>query len=251
MIARIIPESSIDYRKKFGPVIFTAGCNFNCGFCHNAGLNHVSKEELLNEDKLIKDLELKTKSGWYNGVCITGGEPTLHARLPELIKKLKNLGLSVKLDTNGSNPEVLKKLLDEKLVDYVAMDIKGPKELYNEITNVKVNTENIEKSIRILSSLDKNAYEFRTTIPILSKENRKRFMNELEIEKMAVWVFSLTHKNDSLWFLQSFVARNKEDMNDSSLSASSLPKELKETPKETMLILLKTLQKYFPKSEVR
>ncbi len=195
MIRKIILESSIDFPGKFGPVIFVSGCTFRCGFCHNAGL--MSEEKDIDENDIIEKIKTKTKAGWYTGVCITGGEPTIHPELLDFIKKLKSLGLAVKLDTNGSNPELLKKILNSKLVDYVAMDIKGQKEDYEKIVRVKVDLEKIEESMKLVVQFPK--YEFRTTI-------LKKFHSSENILKMVKWISQVIEKKPIL-FLQGFSSR--------------------------------------------
>lgn len=162
----------IDYPGKIACTIFLTGCNFRCPWCHNP--------ELVLPEKIKKQLKipektffrfLKQRKGLLDGVCVTGGEPTIHKNLLNFIKKIKKLGFSVKLDTNGSNPKMLKKLLANELIDYIAMDVKAPLELkseirntkYERVTGVKVNLNKIKKSIELIkiSSLD---YEFRTTV---------------------------------------------------------------------------------------
>ncbi|MCJ7721918.1 anaerobic ribonucleoside-triphosphate reductase activating protein [Candidatus Bathyarchaeota archaeon] len=158
--------SFVDWDGKISSVIFISCCNFRCPFCHNVNL-------VLNPEKLdttpfeyIED-QLKKQKGWTDGVCITGGEPTLQTCLPELCSRIKKMGFLVKLDTNGTNPTLLKELMDKKLVDYIAMDIKAPltTEKYSKATGVNVEKmlENVKESIRLLleSSMD---YEFRTTV---------------------------------------------------------------------------------------
>ena len=112
--------SLLDYPDKISAIIFTAGCNFHCGYCHNPEL--FSSHSELDEDKVLGFLQ--SRQGKLDGVVITGGEPTLHKSLPEFIKRIKTLGFLVKLDTNGTNPDMLQSLIDSKMVDYVAMDIK-------------------------------------------------------------------------------------------------------------------------------
>ncbi|MFA5303702.1 MAG: anaerobic ribonucleoside-triphosphate reductase activating protein [Candidatus Nanoarchaeia archaeon] len=167
IIKDVLESSFIDYPKKISMVIFTAGCNFRCHYCHNPEL--VNPElPFMAEDKVLKKIE--SKKEWVDGIVITGGEPTLHKDLPEFIKKIKKMGLMIKLDTNGTNPEMLKKLIDEKLVDYIAMDVKAPLEEYSKITCTEFDTNLIKQSIEIIktSGID---YEFRTTIlPKLIKE---------------------------------------------------------------------------------
>lgn len=161
MISGLQKSSLIDYPGKISAIIFTQGCNFRCPYCHNPELITSGGKEQIAIEEIISFL--KKRQGKLDGVVITGGEPTLHKELPELIKQIKDLGFSVKLDTNGTNPQMLKKLIDDKLIDYVAMDIKAPIEKYSKITRVQVNTQNILKSIEILktSNID---YEFRTTV---------------------------------------------------------------------------------------
>ncbi|MFH0803967.1 MAG: anaerobic ribonucleoside-triphosphate reductase activating protein [Candidatus Tagabacteria bacterium] len=154
----------IDYPGKIAATVFTIGCNFSCPFCHNPELVDplkIKEQPVIPENFFFDFLE--SRKGMLEGVCVTGGEPVLQKDLPEFIRKIKNLGFSVKLDTNGGNPEMLKKLIKEKLVDYFAMDIKGPLEKYQEIIRRKIDLGKIKKSIELIkdSGID---YEFRTTI---------------------------------------------------------------------------------------
>ena len=161
-----VDVSFVDWDGKISSVIFLPSCNFRCPFCHNVNL-------VLNPEKLetipLKYIEhqLQKQKGWTDGVCITGGEPTLHSILPELCSRIKKMEFLVKLDTNGTNPTMLKELMDKKFLDYVAMDIKAPLtiEKYSKATGVNAESllENVKESIRLLleSSID---YEFRTTI---------------------------------------------------------------------------------------
>lgn len=154
-------SSLINYPEKISAVIFTQGCNFRCPYCHNPelGVNVLSTSYQISS---MLDF-LKSRIGKLDGVVITGGEPTLHKDLPDFIKQIKDMGFCVKLDTNGTNPCMLKELIESKLIDYVAMDIKAPIEKYKQIVYAKVDTDNILKSIEILktSGID---YEFRTTV---------------------------------------------------------------------------------------
>ena len=150
--------SMVDYPKHFAAVFFVSGCNFTCGFCHNATLMG-KKQAGLSQEKLEAACA-KFKSNWVNGVVITGGEPTLADDLPELIRFFKSFGFAVKLDTNGSNPRKLAECLP--LVDYVAMDIKAGFSLYPEFVGFP-DTGKIRESIDLVRSEAKD-YEFRTTI---------------------------------------------------------------------------------------
>lgn len=154
-------SSLIDYPGKISAIIFTQGCNFRCPYCHNPELIGMDGETAMAVSPLIDFL--KTRRGKLDGVVITGGEPTLHKDLPRFIKSIKDLGFCVKLDTNGTNPTMLEKLLNENLIDYVAMDIKAPIEKYEEIICSKVDTENIIKSIDLIKN-SQTEYEFRTTV---------------------------------------------------------------------------------------
>jgi pyruvate formate lyase activating enzyme len=174
-----LPTSLIDYPGKICSVIFLPNCNFRCPFCQNPELILKPKEMPNVEIEHIIE-HLKSKHGWIDGVCITGGEPTLHAGLSRLLSEIKKLGFLIKLDTNGTNPEMLKQLIDEKLVDYIAMDIKAPLEKYEDATKVKVEKNNIKKSIDMIrkSGID---YEFRTTVV-------PRLIKKEDIKKIGQWL---------------------------------------------------------------
>ena len=152
----------IDFPKKIASIVFSQGCNFRCGYCHNPELLslNIPKTQISTEEVLSF---LKTRKGKLDGVVVTGGEPTLQSGLYNFIKEIKAMGFLVKLDSNGSNPKILEKLINDNLLDYIAMDIKAPLEKYSEITNVKVNTDNIQKSINLIMNSDVD-YEFRTTV---------------------------------------------------------------------------------------
>jgi len=157
----------IDYPGHLAATVFLIGCNFRCGFCYSSEL--VLPEKIKNQPVFPeKDFFsfLKQRKGLLEGVVICGGEPTINNDLPSFIKQIKKLGFLVKLDTNGSNPKMLKSLIDKKLLDYVAMDIKAPKEKYSQIAGIsgvlKTNIiKKVEKSIHILKESGIN-YEFRT-----------------------------------------------------------------------------------------
>jgi len=193
-------ETSIDYPKKFGQILFVPKCNFKCGFCHNPDLVNGPTSEL-NLEMLFKDLKVKANTGWYRSICISGGEPTLQEDLPEFVKKLKQLGLNVKIDTNGSNPEILQRLLGGGCVDYIAMDIKAPKQKYKEIINSKDENilEKLDKSIEIVKKFP--VYEFRTTV--LS------FFNKSDFEEIGKWISKSGAVR--LYTLQQFVPKKTLD----------------------------------------
>ena len=159
-----------DWDGHVAAVIWLGGCNFKCGYCFNYDLVLYPENVETIPWKTV-DAKIKAKKKWIDGVVITGGEPTCQKGLPELVKEIKKRGLKVKLDTNGSNPDMLKKLLPE--LDYVAMDIKGPLERYDEFAGVKVDTKKIKESIKLIieSGID---HEFRTTvISELTREDLK------------------------------------------------------------------------------
>jgi len=200
----------IDYPGKLAATIFLAGCNFRCPWCYSSEL--VLPEKIVRQPKISeKELFnfLKERRGLLEGIVLCGGEPTINKGLLNFTKKIKKLGYAVKLDTNGSNPKMLKKLINNNLIDYVAMDVKLPKEKYPEIFKVKVHPvksskagaskkqfngikiKDIEESIKILKN-NKIDYEFRTTVipTVLKKE---------DIIKIAKWI-----KGAPKYYLQNF-----------------------------------------------
>lgn len=160
-ISGIQKNSFIDYPGKIAAVIFTPGCNLNCFYCHNKILlSQNAYKNLLDTEEILKFLY--DRKNFLDGVVISGGEPTLQARLEEFIQNVKRMGYPVKLDTNGINPHILKKLIDSKLLDYVAMDIKAPSYKYVDICRVETDIDKIQESIDLLMQ-GKVDYEFRTT----------------------------------------------------------------------------------------
>jgi pyruvate formate lyase activating enzyme len=160
----------IDFPGKLAAIIFTQGCNFRCQFCYNPLLVMPIGDVKLKYQKDHSEIPmsdlfgfLEGRKGKLDGVVVTGGEPTLHADLPAFLSRIRALGYAIKLDSNGTNPEMLEKVIAEGLVDYIAMDIKAPLEKYAQVVDCAVNTDNIVKSIAII----KNSglpYEFRTTL---------------------------------------------------------------------------------------
>ena len=184
--------SLLDYEDKVSVVLFSQACNFRCPFCHNGDSVLNAQEELDFNDILAF---LKTRVGLVDAVVFSGGEPTLESDLEVKMKAVKNLGFLIKLDTNGTNPELLEKLLDDKVVDYVAMDIKNSPSLYAETSGVKqINLDKIKKSVAVIMSKAPD-YEFRTT---LVKEFHER-MNYDEFYELV--------KGCKQLFLQKFVDR--------------------------------------------
>ena len=153
--------SLLDYEDKVSIVLFSQACNFRCPFCHN-GESVLNAQSELDFDEILA--YLKTRTGLVDAVVFSGGEPTLEPDLEVKIKAVKSLGFLIKLDTNGTNPVLLEKLIDEGLIDYVAMDIKNSPSLYAKTSGVtNVNLDNIRKSISIIMKKAPD-YEFRTTL---------------------------------------------------------------------------------------
>lgn len=176
-IRGFIETSLLDWDGKVSSVVFLPHCNFKCPYCDNGIL--IESPEKLEEIKIERVLEFGVgRREFIDGFVITGGEPTLHPWLPELIKRIKELGFLVKLDTNGSNPETISELLTHKLIDYIAMDLKAPlNDKYHAAAGVKVDLEKIIDAIKLImnSGID---YEFRTTVV-------PAFLDEDDIEEMA------------------------------------------------------------------
>lgn len=162
IISGLQKTTLIDYPGKIAAIVFTRGCNFRCGYCHNPEL--VDPEIYYPEIKQEEIIDfLEKRRNVLEGVVITGGEPLIHSDIKEFIKKIKELDYAVKLDSNGSNPSLLQELIDDHLIDYIAMDIKHLPQRYHEITPSDPNIEKIKQSIEII----KNSglpYEFRTTV---------------------------------------------------------------------------------------
>ncbi len=154
--------SLIDYPGEISSIIFLQGCNFKCPYCHNPELVDAKLFCPRLDEKDILDF-LKTRRGKIDAVTITGGEPTIQADLISFIKRIKKMGFAVKLDSNGSAPEVIQKLLSDKLLDYIAMDIKAPLLKYENIVRVPLKTDLIKESIKIILKA-KIPHEFRTTL---------------------------------------------------------------------------------------
>lgn len=179
----------LDYPGKMACTVFTYGCNFRCGFCHNAMLVTEESSDNIGEDEFFAFL--RKRQGILEGVCISGGEPTLQKDLYDFIKKIKALGYAVKLDTNGTNPRLLKTLLQENLLDYVAMDIKNSPGKYSLICGCEVDITAIRESVSVIkeSGID---YEFRTTTV-------REYHTQEDFEAISDWL-----SGDSRYFLQHF-----------------------------------------------
>lgn len=207
-IAGMEKTSIQDYPDHISCIIFTQGCNMRCPFCQNSTLIPIEGEGLIEETEVFDYLELRKNI--VNGITISGGEPTVQKDLKDFIKKVKKLGVDVKLDTNGTNYELLKELIDEKLVDYVAMDIKNTKAKYGKTSGIEnIKLDNILKSMELLKQ-NKVSYEFRTTII----DEHHSLQDILEIIKQI---------GDSKYFLQNFkMSDNVRDKNLTELDDDKL-----------------------------
>lgn len=218
----------LDFPGHIACTIFTGGCNFRCPFCHNGGL--VLAPDLAPEFPEEEILAfLKSRVGRLEGVAITGGEPTIQSDLPEFIRKVKELGFAVKLDSNGQNPAMLKQLIEEGLVDYIAMDIKNSRERYGETIGIPgFFTANIEASVELIKGSGL-PYEFRTT---LSKE----LHDDNAIREIGEWL-----KGSSAYFLQSY--RDSEEI--------LTPGVFHAPDKETLARYLEILKPYVENTVIR
>ncbi|EKE00908.1 MAG: pyruvate formate-lyase activating enzyme [uncultured bacterium] len=170
-IAAIQPLSLSDFPGCCAAIIFTAGCNLRCHYCHNKNLWDENYQQM-NEQEAFDFLHSKSKK--IDGVVITGGEPTIHPGLVLFIKKIKNLGYKIKLNTNGTNPSCIKELIKQGLLDYIAMDVKAPFAIYDKLCGTTTFPDDIKTSIELISS-SKIAHEFRTTFA-------KKWLTEADIE---------------------------------------------------------------------
>jgi len=219
--------SLLDYPDCISAILWTIDCNFRCPFCYNKDLVYGTATPISEEDVFSY---LKKRRTMLEGVVLSGGEPLLQKDIIEFIEKVKKLGYLVKIDTNGSLPEKLKELIDKKLVDYVAMDVKAPKKKYNQLTGVKTDIAKIEQSIDLIKNTAPK-YEFKTTfIPeLLTKE---------DIIAIAKWL-----EGAKQFYLQQF-----------KLNTPLVSSKLEKTtpyPKEYLFETLETIKPYFKSCDVR
>ncbi len=217
----------LDYPEHTACTVFTAGCNFRCPFCHNASLVvDIPKEISVSEEDFF--LFLKKRIGILDGVCVSGGEPLLQPDIERFIKKIKNMGFAVKLDTNGSFPDKLIHLVEQGLVDYVAMDIKNCLESYVITAGFDVlDVEAIQKSVSYLKE-GHVPYEFRTTVV-------KHYHSKESFEEIGKWLAG-TEK----YFLQNFVD-----------SGDLIGKHTRGCSEEEMREFLQVVRKYIPNVKLR
>lgn len=190
----------LDFPGKVACTVFLGGCDFRCPFCHNSDLLDMNAEPVMDDEELLSFL--KSRKGLLDGVAFTGGEPLLRPDIADLFRKVKALGYAVKLDTNGTHPDVLRALIEEKLVDYVAMDVKNSRERYAETVgrmrpgdSFEDSMVRIEKSISVLLE-GRTSYEFRTTVV-------KEFHDNASFRGIAAMI-----KGADRYFLQCFTDRD-------------------------------------------
>lgn len=231
----------LDYPEHLACTAFTGACNFRCPFCHNASLvltpdlcEHISEEEFFTF--------LQSRKGKLEGVCITGGEPTLQPDLEAFISHIKELGYLVKLDTNGYRPEVLERLLSQQLLDFVAMDIKNCPSCYAKTAGISADTfrlSEIEASIRLLlrSGL---LHEFRTTVV-------KELHTPENMRELGLWITGLSPDSSNIcnssYYLQNFKS------GDGLICGN--PEQFHSCSDETLDALILAVQPYLPKASVR
>jgi len=220
----------IDYPGRLAATVFLINCNFRCPFCYSSELvlpEKIKKQPRISQKEFFSFL--RERKGLLEAITVCGGEPTLNKDLSSFIKKIKKLGYLVKLDTNGSNPKMLKSLIDKKLIDYVAMDIKAPRKKYEKVIGKGVNVDDIEKSIKILKQ-NKVNYEFRTTV-VPSIHSQK------DIIEIAKWLSPAKR-----YYLQNF--RPEKTINPKF-------KKIKPYPPEFLLKIKKEISRFFEVCEIR
>jgi pyruvate formate lyase activating enzyme len=228
-IKGFVKTSLVDFTPYTSSTIFLAGCNFRCRYCHNPDivLNYNSIKDIKEEEVLNY---IEGKKQWVDGVCISGGEPTLYPELIDFASRLKEKGFLVKIDTNGTNPGLLKGMIEKKLVDRIAMDIKANLDKYDEVAEVNVDKDKIQKSIELIRNSGIE-YEFRTTVipGIVGKK---------EIFLIGKWL-----KGSKRFAIQNF--RGGVNLIDNNL------KEMKGYSKEELDEMKKIASEYFDEVEIR
>lgn len=214
----------LDYPTKVACTVFTVGCNFRCPFCHNNGLVHGYNTEQLSQEEVLAFLQ--KRKNVLEGMCLTGGEPLLQKGVEDFLKQVKQMGYCVKLDTNGAFPQRLQQLVENGMVDYVAMDVKNSQRLYSQTVGANVDISAICRSVEFLKS---NAvdYEFRTTVTDAHTEQ--------SMEEMGQWLVGAKRL-----FLQKFVD-----------SGDLIDPNTKGCDDKTMLRFKQILQKYVPETHLR
>ena len=214
----------LDFPGKVSCILFTQGCNFKCPYCQNSGLIGHENDELIDEEEIFS--YLNKRKGVIDGVVISGGEPTVQADLVRFIRRVKDLGFLVKLDTNGSNPDILEELLKDNLLDYVAMDIKNPLALYKEVAGISPKVDKLKRSIELLKNCSID-HEFRTTI------------------------IRNIHDIDKIFEICSYVDGNKMYLQNFEQSENVLGVNLESFSKEELLDIQKKMKGKYPNVKVR
>lgn len=217
----------LDYPDKVAATVFTVGCNFRCPFCHNFSLviGNKDKVEAIAQEEILQFLQKRRKV--LEGVCVTGGEPLIQPDIEDFLRKIRDMGYKIKLDTNGAFPDRLRSLIEQDLVDYVAMDVKNSKESYSKTVGCIVDMGAIEESVALLKSgvVD---YEFRTTVTAT-------FHTESSIRAMAQWL-----QGAKRLYLQQFV--DSGDLIDSTVVG---------TDEQTLIKYCEIAKQYVPNTQLR
>ena len=200
MISGLQKMTLLDFPGKVACTVFLGGCNFRCPFCHNRDLLPTETEQLMELSDFFAFLD--SRKGLLDAVCVSGGEPTLHKDLERLLRGIKDRGFAVKLDTNGNRPAVLKHLVEEGLVDYVAMDVKNSPARYGETVGISnFSTDAVAESLQFLFT-DAVAYELRTTVVA-------ELHDEQSIREMGEWLATLAAPKQAVaLYLQCFTDRD-------------------------------------------
>ena len=218
----------IDYPGEICAIVFTQGCNFRCPYCHNPELvNPEMYAECLTEEAIFSFLA--KRKGKIDAVAITGGEPTIQHDLMDFVKRVRKTGYSIKVDTNGSHPEVIEQLISMKLLDYIAMDIKSPADKFKNLTKSDISYQKITQTIELIMKSG-IPYEFRTTV-------LKRLLDENDIENIAHSI-----RNARLYILQQFIPSKVLDrrlMHYESYSREELESLRKKITKSVSNILIR------------
>ncbi len=229
-------ESYQDWEEGLTSVVYTGKCNLRCHACHAKLL---LESENHNPDKVLE--KLKRKNKYIKRVTITGGEPTLEKGLERFIRELRKAGFKIKLDTNGTNPEKTKKF--HEIVDYVAMDIKGPKSLYSAIVGSKINIHSIEESVKNIEKF--KDYELRTTVVPVIRGEEISWISKEEAKEMGEWIYGLLkNPKETKYFVQRFIPRKNALLN-------PVLEKFPETPDEILEGIAEVLKTFFPNTSIR
>lgn len=189
IIAAYLPLSLCDYPGKIASAVFTQGCNFRCSWCHNQHLLPAESAAVTFDTAwVLKEVSERGRKGQIEGIVVSGGEPTIHSGLLDFLSDCKAVGLAVKLDTNGSNPEVVRECIQRDLVDFIAMDIKAPWEKYDVLTGIKTDPDALRESVKLIASSG-ISHQFRTTRvdPMLTADDYAAITEQIPDGSPHVW----------------------------------------------------------------